>query len=84
MCCMKFIAGAFKIVYVAPMKALVAEMVGNFSKRLGESYGLTVRELTGRGRGHLLAVWATLLTLNLTVQQAGVCAYIRVCACMFC
>jgi len=40
-------AGAFKIVYVAPMKALVAEMVGNFSKRLGESYGLTVRELTG-------------------------------------
>eukprot|EP00741_Cyanophora_paradoxa_P005239 tig00000865_g5079.t1 len=36
----------FKIVYVAPMKALVAEMVGNFSKRL-EPYGLTVRELTG-------------------------------------
>lgn len=24
----------FKVVYVAPMKALVAEMVGNFSKRL--------------------------------------------------
>jgi replicative superfamily II helicase len=39
--------GAFKIVYVAPMKALVAEMVGNFTKRLGEAYGLTVRELTG-------------------------------------
>eukprot|EP00879_Flechtneria_rotunda_P006108 GHRR01006421.1.p1 GENE.GHRR01006421.1~~GHRR01006421.1.p1 ORF type:complete len:1855 (+),score=687.13 GHRR01006421.1:742-6306(+) len=38
---------AFKIVYVAPMKALVAEMVGNFTKRLGEAYGLTVRELTG-------------------------------------
>ncbi|KAK9818381.1 hypothetical protein WJX72_011703 [[Myrmecia] bisecta] len=36
----------FKIVYVAPMKALVAEMVGNFSKRL-ESYGIKVRELTG-------------------------------------
>lgn len=32
---------AFKIVYVAPMKALVAEMVGNFSKRL-ESYGIQV------------------------------------------
>jgi pre-mRNA-splicing helicase BRR2 len=31
----------FKIVYVAPMKALVAEMVGNFSKRL-ESYGIQV------------------------------------------
>jgi hypothetical protein len=39
---------AFKIVYVAPMKALVAEMVGNFTKRLGEAYGLQVRELTGR------------------------------------
>jgi pre-mRNA-splicing helicase BRR2 len=40
---------AFKIVYVAPMKALVAEMVGNFTKRLGggTEYGLTVRELTG-------------------------------------
>ncbi|CAL8467727.1 g7265 [Coccomyxa elongata] len=37
---------AFKIVYVAPMKALVAEMVGNFSKRL-ESYGIQVKELTG-------------------------------------
>lgn len=32
---------AFKIVYVAPMKALVAEMVGNFSKRLS-SYGIQV------------------------------------------
>jgi pre-mRNA-splicing helicase BRR2 len=31
----------FKIVYVAPMKALVAEMVGNFSKRL-ESFGIQV------------------------------------------
>lgn len=38
--------GAFKIVYVAPMKALVAEMVGNFTKRL-EAYGINVRELTG-------------------------------------
>ena len=37
---------AFKIVYVAPMKALVQEMVTNFSKRL-ESYGINVRELTG-------------------------------------
>jgi pre-mRNA-splicing helicase BRR2 len=43
---------AFKIVYVAPMKALVAEMVGNFTARLGEAYGLKVRELTGaRARG---------------------------------
>eukprot|EP00798_Chlamydomonas_sp_ICE-L_P019205 gene19205-25823_t len=37
---------SFKIVYVAPMKALVAEMVGNFSKRL-EPYDIQVRELTG-------------------------------------
>lgn len=37
---------AFKMIYVAPMKALVAEMVGNFSKRL-EPYGIKVRELTG-------------------------------------
>jgi len=37
---------SFKCVYVAPMKALVSEMVGNFTKRLAP-YGLTVRELTG-------------------------------------
>ena len=37
---------AFKIIYVAPMKALVAEMVGNFTKRL-QPYGVNVRELTG-------------------------------------
>ncbi|KAG1103085.1 hypothetical protein G6F42_017270 [Rhizopus arrhizus] len=37
---------AFKIVYIAPMKALVAEMVGNFSQRL-KPYGISVAELTG-------------------------------------
>ncbi|KAL0083538.1 Sec63 Brl domain-containing protein [Phycomyces blakesleeanus] len=37
---------SFKIVYIAPMKALVAEMVGNFSKRL-RPYGVQVAELTG-------------------------------------
>ncbi|GAX76248.1 hypothetical protein CEUSTIGMA_g3692.t1 [Chlamydomonas eustigma] len=36
----------FKIVYVAPMKALAAEVTANFSKRL-EPLGLVVRELTG-------------------------------------
>ena len=36
----------FKIVYVAPMKALAAEMTANFGKRLAP-LGLTVRELTG-------------------------------------
>ncbi|XP_075249167.1 U5 small nuclear ribonucleoprotein 200 kDa helicase-like [Convolutriloba macropyga] len=36
----------FKIVYIAPMRSLVQEMVGNFSARL-ESYGIKVSELTG-------------------------------------
>ena len=36
----------YKIVYVAPMKALVAEVVGNLSKRLA-GYNVTVRELSG-------------------------------------
>lgn len=36
----------FKIVYVAPMKALAAEMVRNFGQRL-EPLGITVMELTG-------------------------------------
>lgn len=37
---------AFKVVYISPMKALVAEQVAAFSKRL-ESFGIEVRELTG-------------------------------------
>ena len=37
----------FKIVYVTPMKALASEMTENFSKRLGKSAGLTVKQLTG-------------------------------------
>jgi pre-mRNA-splicing helicase BRR2 len=36
----------FKIVYVAPMKALVQEVVKNFSQRLAD-YGVVVRELSG-------------------------------------
>lgn len=36
----------FKIVYVAPMKALAAEMVENLGKRL-QPLGISVRELTG-------------------------------------
>ena len=42
----RFDLTAFKIIYVAPMKALVQEVVKNFSKRLGP-YGVTVRELSG-------------------------------------
>lgn len=37
---------AFKIVYIAPLKALVQEQVGNFGARL-KPYGVTVSELTG-------------------------------------
>ncbi|KAH9976666.1 hypothetical protein BGW80DRAFT_1111262, partial [Lactifluus volemus] len=40
---------AFKIIYVAPMKALVQEMVGNFSLRLGP-FGIKVGELTGNSQ----------------------------------
>lgn len=36
----------FKIVYIAPMKALASEMVDNFSKRLKE-LNIVVKELTG-------------------------------------
>ncbi|KAI6180712.1 hypothetical protein M3Y98_00750700 [Aphelenchoides besseyi] len=37
---------AFKIIYIAPMKALATEMTTNFAKRLAR-IGLKVRELTG-------------------------------------
>jgi pre-mRNA-splicing helicase BRR2 len=37
---------AFKIVYIAPLKALVQEQVGNFGSRL-KPYGVQVSELTG-------------------------------------
>ena len=36
-----------QVVYIAPMKALVAEMVGNFQKRLDGPYGIKTKELTG-------------------------------------
>jgi len=34
-------------IYIAPMKSLAAEMVGSFTKRLTEAFGIQVRELTG-------------------------------------
>ena len=37
---------SFKVVYIAPMKALIKEIVGYFSQRL-ESYGIVVKELSG-------------------------------------
>uniref|UniRef100_A0A8C3K8Q2 Activating signal cointegrator 1 complex subunit 3 n=1 Tax=Calidris pygmaea TaxID=425635 RepID=A0A8C3K8Q2_9CHAR len=36
----------FKIIYIAPMRSLVQEMVGSFGKRLA-TYGINVAELTG-------------------------------------
>ena len=39
-------ADEFKVIYIAPMKSLVQEMVGNFGKRLS-AYNLKVGELTG-------------------------------------
>lgn len=39
-------AEEFKVIYIAPMKSLVQEMVGNFGERL-KPYGLKVGELTG-------------------------------------
>ena len=36
----------FKIIYIAPLKALVQEQVGNFGQRL-KPYGIKVSELTG-------------------------------------
>ena len=37
---------SFKVIYIAPMKALVQEMVGNFTNRL-KHYNMEVGELTG-------------------------------------
>ncbi|KAJ8517086.1 hypothetical protein ONZ45_g5700 [Pleurotus djamor] len=42
----EFALDSFKVVYVAPMKALVQEMVGNFNARLNV-FGVKVGELTG-------------------------------------
>ncbi|KAH0834659.1 putative RNA helicase [Lanmaoa asiatica] len=43
----EFALDQFKIVYIAPMKALVQEMVGNFTSRLTTTFGVKVGELTG-------------------------------------
>ncbi|KXN86969.1 Activating signal cointegrator 1 complex subunit 3-like protein [Leucoagaricus sp. SymC.cos] len=42
----KFDFDGFKIAYIAPMKALLQEMVGNFQARL-KVFGIKVGELTG-------------------------------------
>jgi hypothetical protein len=45
-CCPTCVLSLHQIVYVAPMKALAAEVTANFGKRLA-ALGLVVRELTG-------------------------------------
>ncbi|CAE7806857.1 Snrnp200 [Symbiodinium necroappetens] len=42
-----FDLAGFKIVYIAPMKALVQEVVQSFTQRLEKAYGVTIRELSG-------------------------------------
>lgn len=43
----RFDLGEFKIVYVAPLKALVQEQKREFERRLTPTFGITVNELTG-------------------------------------
>jgi pre-mRNA-splicing helicase BRR2 len=43
----EFALDQFKIVYIGPMKALVQEMVGNFTSCLTSTFGVKVGELTG-------------------------------------
>lgn len=43
----RFDLGEFKIVYIAPLKALVQEQKREFERRLTPSFGITVNELTG-------------------------------------
>jgi Lhr-like helicase len=42
----EFALDQFKIVYISPMKALVQEMVGNFTSCLTSAFGVKVGELT--------------------------------------
>lgn len=58
-----------QIVYVAPMKALAAEMTNYFSKRL-EPLGITVKELTGDmqlSKGEILRTQVRLNILNIVL-----------------
>ncbi|XP_030051047.1 activating signal cointegrator 1 complex subunit 3 [Microcaecilia unicolor] len=58
----------FKIVYVAPMKALAAEMTNYFSKRL-EPLGITVKELTGDMQLSKSEILRTQEWASITVDQ---------------
>lgn len=50
----------FKIIYIAPMRSLVQEVTGNFSKRLAP-HGITVSELTGDHQLTKAQIFATQL-----------------------
>ena len=57
-----------QIVYVAPMKALAAEMVRNFGGRL-EPLGISVKELTGDMQLSKSEIMKTQVLLLYCIQQ---------------
>ena len=73
----------FKIVYVAPMKALAAEMTENFGKRLGP-LGVAVRELTG----DMQLTKTEIKNTQVRCSRVGVCVCgcvcVFVCLCVCC
>lgn len=62
-----------QIVYVAPMKALAAEMTNYFSKRL-EPLGITVKELTGDMQLSKGEILRTQVRLNI-LKYCSVCIH---------
>ena len=68
--------GSFKIVYVAPMKALVAEMVGNFSQRL-KKFGMQVSRHFPAHRSSMLT-WQVLSCLQRPICHSWVITQVKV------
>jgi len=64
---------AVQIVYVAPMKALAAEMVRNFGQRLS-ALGITVQELTGDMQLSKSEIMKTQVR-NLLLRQRSTCHF---------
>ena len=67
----------FKIVYVAPMKALVQEVVGNFSTRL-KPFNITVAELTGDRQ----LTKAQIADTQVRARPRALCKCVCVCVCV--
>lgn len=63
----------FKIIYVAPMKALAAEVVRKFGKRLAW-IGIQVRELTGASRLAYPIVDTSLMTVRRPIAIQATCS----------